>query len=79
MRPIKKVDTLIVNGCECEPYLTADDRLMRDIPDTVISGALLSRLPWALTTSLSASRKTSPRPLKPSVNRPRARISKSPY
>jgi electron transport complex protein RnfC len=39
----KKVDTLIVNGCECEPYLTADDRLMRDIPDTVISGALLSR------------------------------------
>ena len=40
----KKLDTLIVNGCECEPYLTADDRVMRDIPDIVISGALLSRL-----------------------------------
>ena len=40
----KPVDTLLVNGCECEPYLTADDRLMRDIPDTIISGALLSRL-----------------------------------
>ncbi|RJP89944.1 MAG: electron transport complex subunit RsxC [Desulfobacteraceae bacterium] len=40
----KKLDTLIVNGCECEPYLTADDRLMRDIPEIVISGALLSRL-----------------------------------
>lgn len=38
----KIVDTLLVNGCECEPYLTADDRLMRDIPDTVISGALLA-------------------------------------
>jgi len=36
------IDTLIVNGCECEPYLTADDRLMREIPDTVVSGALLS-------------------------------------
>ena len=38
-----RVDTLLVNGCECEPYLTADDRVMRDIPDTIISGALLSR------------------------------------
>ena len=36
------VDTLLVNGCECEPYLTADDRLMRDIPDAVITGALLA-------------------------------------
>lgn len=40
----KRLDTLIVNGCECEPYLTADDRVMRDVPDTVISGALLARL-----------------------------------
>lgn len=38
----KPVGTLIVNGCECEPYLTADDRLMRDIPDAVITGALLA-------------------------------------
>ena len=26
--PDKPIDTLIVNGAECEPYLTADDRLM---------------------------------------------------
>lgn len=38
----KPVDTLLVNGCECEPYLTADDRLMRNIPDAVITGALLA-------------------------------------
>ena len=38
----ESIDTLLVNGCECEPYLTADDRLMRDIPGTVITGSLLS-------------------------------------
>jgi len=38
----KPVGTLLVNGCECEPYLTADDRLMRDIPDAIITGALLA-------------------------------------
>ena len=24
----KPIDTVLVNGCECEPYLTADERLM---------------------------------------------------
>ena len=39
------IDTLIVNGAECEPYLTADDRLMRARPDAVIAGArLMARL-----------------------------------
>lgn len=35
------VDTLILNGGECEPYLTCDDRLMREMPDQIIQGALL--------------------------------------
>jgi electron transport complex protein RnfC len=33
-----KVDTLIVNGGECEPYLSADDRIMRDRADQVVDG-----------------------------------------
>ncbi len=33
-----KVDTLIVNGGECEPYLSADDRIMRDRADQVVAG-----------------------------------------
>ncbi|HEX8962326.1 MAG TPA: electron transport complex subunit RsxC [Rhodocyclaceae bacterium] len=33
-----KVDTLIVNGGECEPYLSADDRMMRDFADAVVDG-----------------------------------------
>jgi electron transport complex protein RnfC len=36
-----KVQTLIVNGGECEPYLSADDRIMRDYPERVIDGARL--------------------------------------
>lgn len=35
------IDTLILNGTECEPYITADDRLMRECADEVIQGSLL--------------------------------------
>lgn len=34
----KKVDTLIINGAECEPYITCDYRLMLEEPDRIISG-----------------------------------------
>jgi len=37
------IHTLIINGSECEPYLSCDDRLMRDRPDQVIDGARLMR------------------------------------
>lgn len=36
--PEKKVDTIILNGAECEPYLTADHRLMLQEPEKVIFG-----------------------------------------
>ena len=32
------VDTLIVNGCECEPYLTTDHRVMIEWVDDLING-----------------------------------------
>lgn len=34
-------DVLIINGAECEPYLTCDDRLMREEPDGIVRGAHL--------------------------------------
>ena len=37
--PEAKVDTLILNGAECEPYLTTDHRLMLEHPEEVIEGA----------------------------------------
>lgn len=38
----RPVDTLLVNGCECEPYLTSDYRVMLEYPAPVITGALLA-------------------------------------
>ena len=34
----KHVDTVIVNGCECEPYLTTDHRVMLEMPDEIYAG-----------------------------------------
>lgn len=36
--PGKKVDTFIVNGAECEPYITCDDMLMRERADDIFAG-----------------------------------------
>ena len=33
-----KVDTLIINAAECEPYITADDRLMQDCAAQIMEG-----------------------------------------
>ncbi len=37
----KPVDTVIINACECEPFLTCDYRLMIERADDLISGALM--------------------------------------
>lgn len=37
----KPIDLVIINGCECEPYLTRDYRLMIEFPDELISGIKL--------------------------------------
>lgn len=37
----KKIDELILNGAECEPYLTADHRLMFEHPRRVARGAAI--------------------------------------
>lgn len=34
----KSVDTLVVNGCECEPYLTTDHRVMLEQADDLMKG-----------------------------------------
>lgn len=40
----KPIDTIIINGCECEPVLTADYRLMLESADQIIKGAELARI-----------------------------------
>ncbi|MBR5224663.1 MAG: RnfABCDGE type electron transport complex subunit C [Clostridia bacterium] len=39
---VEKPDTLIVNGAECEPYLTCDDRVMIEHAEQVIDGVKLA-------------------------------------
>ncbi len=34
-----RLETLLINGAECEPYLTCDDRVMREYAAEVIDGA----------------------------------------
>ena len=36
-------ETLIINGCECEPYITCDYRLMLDHTRRVVTGILLAK------------------------------------
>jgi electron transport complex protein RnfC len=41
----KPIDTLLLNGAECEPYLTADHRLMvEQAEDVVLGAAILARI-----------------------------------
>jgi electron transport complex protein RnfC len=37
----KPIDTLIINGAECEPYLTDDHRLILERTDDILTGALM--------------------------------------
>lgn len=39
LNPPKKVDTLVINGVECEPCITADHRLMLEEGEKVVEGA----------------------------------------
>ncbi len=37
--PTAKIDYLVLNGAECEPYLTTDHRIMLEYPEKVVEGA----------------------------------------
>ena len=40
-RSTEVIDTLIINGAECEPYITADDILMQTRAEEIIAGTLM--------------------------------------
>ncbi len=50
----KKLDTFILNGAECEPYLSCDHRLMLERPQDIIKGALLIMEAIGVTRGLIA-------------------------
>ena len=46
-----KVDTIIVNAGECEPFITSDDRLCREMPHHLISGLKIIMKIFGLNTA----------------------------
>ena len=50
----KPIDTLIINGIESEPYLTADLRLMVEHPEDILTGALIVKKILGTTTNMVA-------------------------
>jgi electron transport complex protein RnfC len=45
----KKIDVLLINGAECEPFLTSDDRLMRERAEDVVEGIRILKRATAAT------------------------------
>ncbi|MBB4304367.1 electron transport complex protein RnfC [Rhodobium orientis] len=43
LRNRNKLETLVINAAECEPYLTCDDRMMRERSEAVIDGIRILR------------------------------------
>lgn len=46
IKPDQKIKTLILNAVECEPYITADDRLMRERAEEIVAG--LQIIAWLI-------------------------------
>ncbi|HMP75399.1 MAG TPA: electron transport complex subunit RsxC [Kiritimatiellia bacterium] len=57
----RPVDTLLVNGCECEPYLTSDYRLMLEATEAIAAGALLAARACGATRVVIAIEDNKPR------------------
>lgn len=41
--PTRTMDEIVINGAECEPYITCDDRLMRERAEEIVRGAAIFR------------------------------------
>lgn len=62
--PKTPIDTLIVNGAECEPYITADYREMLECPDDVIGGVKLLQEQLGIARAILAIESNKPAAIK---------------
>ncbi len=58
-----RLDTLVINGAECEPYLTCDDRQMREFADEVVDGVRIIAHALGVQRVLFAIESNKPRAL----------------
>jgi electron transport complex protein RnfC len=55
-----EIDTLVINGCECEPYLTTDHRTMAEFPDRVHLGIRIMLKVLGLTRAVIGVERNKP-------------------
>lgn len=60
----QRVKTLVINGAECEPYLTSDDRLMQERTAKVIDGIRIMMLGVSASEAIIAIEDNKPHALK---------------
>lgn len=63
MRQRHELDTLVINGAECEPYITCDDRLMREQAGEVVDGVRIMAYALAVQTVYIAIERNKPQAL----------------
>jgi len=74
LNPPKPIDTMIINGAECEPYLTADDRLMIEQATQICAGANLIARCLEIKDIYIGIEKNKPEAIKAFADRPGIKV-----
>ncbi len=64
LHPDKKIDLLIINGAETDPYLTCDDVLMRTFPTEIIEGIKIAMKTLGVDKAIIGIEKNKPEAVK---------------
>jgi len=64
MRYKHSIDTLVINGAECEPYITCDDRLMREAANEIVDGVRIMAYALAAQQVIIAIEANKPKAVK---------------
>ncbi|MBB1074981.1 electron transport complex subunit RsxC [Rhodoferax sp. 4810] len=64
MRYKHSIDTLVINGAECEPYITCDDRLMREAANEIVDGVRIMAYALAAESIIIAIEANKPKAVK---------------
>ncbi|MGB4584870.1 MAG: electron transport complex subunit RsxC [Rhodoferax sp.] len=64
MRYKHSIDTLVINGAECEPYITCDDRLMQEAANEIIDGVRIMAYALAVEQIIIAIEANKPKAVK---------------
>lgn len=64
MRYKYSIDTLVINGAECEPYITCDDRLMREAANEIVDGVRIMAYALAVEYIIIAIEGNKPKAVK---------------